>query len=164
MCPTSYSWNFDSNDLAGWHLSADAGSSGSIGTAASPGNTGSAMRIANASFTAGNSISVQVTLCSGTAVSFPSGFTFKVDVRFESTSGIPFGGDGMGGGGAGILAETDQGSFLVNNQQPAPLGMWQTLSRPFPMETTSSVTVINLRFDPLSDWTGTIYIDNISVQ
>jgi hypothetical protein len=155
-------WNFDSNGLSGWGLSAEAGASGSLGTAASPGRSGFSLQVASASFSGGTSLSLHVTLCSGFTVQFPAGsFTFKVDVRFESSSGLPFGDDGTGGGAVGILAETDQGSFLINDQNPVPLGTWRTLSRTLPL---TSATNVNLRFDPLSPWNGTIYIDNISVQ
>jgi hypothetical protein len=67
----------------------------------------------------------------------------------------------MGTGAVGILAESEQGSFLINNQNPSPLGTWITLSRTLPF---NPATTINLRFDPLSPWTGTIFIDNISLQ
>jgi hypothetical protein len=161
VCAVSYAWNFDSNSLSGWSLAAGSGSSGSIGTAASPGRSGFSLQVANATF-GGGDITVLVTLCGGTAVQFASGsFAVSVDMRFESATGVPFGDDGTGGGSPGVLADGDFGSFLIYQGPPIPLGTWQTLSRTIPAGSTST---IEFRFVPQNSWTGTIYIDNISVH
>jgi hypothetical protein len=162
VCAVSYAWNFDSNTLSGWSLAANNGAMGSIGTAASPGRSGFSLQIASATFPSNSQISVLVTLCSGTAVQFASGsFTVSVDMRFESTTGLPFGDDGTGGGTPGVLVDGDSFSFLINSQTPIPLGTWQTFSRVIPAGSTST---IDLRLVPQNPWSGTIYIDNISVQ
>jgi hypothetical protein len=161
VCAVSYAWNFDSNTLSGWSLSSSSGASGSIGTAASPGRSGFSLQIANATF-AGGDVTVQVILCGGTAVQFASGsFTVSVDMRFESTTGLAFGDDGTGGGSPGVLADGDGFSFLIYQGAPIPLGTWQTFSRTIPVGSTSTIA---FRFVPQNSWSGTIYIDNVSVQ
>lgn len=161
VCPTSYSWNFDSNDTSGWSLSS-VSADGEIGNAAVSGRTGFPLQIAGASF--GTSITIQVTLCIGSPVQFPAGsFTFRADVRFESSSGVPFGDDGTGAGTTGLRVEIDQGASGsdVNAQAPIPLGTWKTISLTLPK---AAATYVDLKFAPSNPWKGTIYVDNISIQ
>ena len=162
MCAVSYAWNFDSNTLSGWSLATSSGASGTIGTAASPGRSGFSLQVAPAIFDGGQ-IFVLVTLCGGTAVQFASGsINVSVDMRFESTSGLAFGDDGTGGGGPGILVDGDAFSFLIYQGAPIPLGTWQTFTRNnIPSASTST---IEFRFVPQNPWSGTIYLDNITVQ
>jgi hypothetical protein len=82
-------------------------------------------------------------------------------MRFDSTTGVPFGDDGTGGGSPGILVDGDTFSFLIYQGAPVPLGTWQTLSRTVPV---GSTTTISFRLVPQNAWSGTIYFDNISVQ
>ena len=105
-------------------------------------------------------------------VQFPAGsFTFRADIRFDSSSGLPFGDDGSGSGSPGVLMEgtTADGSSsfshlvngAVNGGGPIPSGVWNTYSFGFPVP---SAGYVDLRFVPQATWTGTISIDSISVQ
>ena len=111
--------------------------------------------------------SLSITFCSGSnAVTVPTdGFIVAMDVKFQSPYGLAFGDDGNGGGGPGILVGTDGGAgwTIYNGGPPLTSGAWYHMTRTIPPYSTTTATYLAFRFVPLQAWSGTIFLDNISL-
>ena len=162
-CNTCLAWDFESGSIANWSVSTND-SYGNVQLAVAAGRGNYSLAITNVQlYDNPSDITVLVSLCNGAAVSYPaSGFTFSAEVRFQSPTGLGFGDDGTGSGSPGIILAGDApGSLISAPGVPFTSGVWYPISRTF---TGDSLTTMGLRFRPMVGWTGTIYLDNISLQ
>lgn len=162
-CNACLSWNFESGTKSGWSLSTRTDGTGTLQLATSTGKGNYSLMIQNAVFPAVTSdLFVQIALCNGVAVTIPpAGFTFSVDVLFQSNS-YGFGDDGTGAGSPGVVLEGDGFSHLIApNLAPFANGTWYTWTWTF---TGTAITTMDLRFAPQAPWSGNIVLDNISLK
>jgi hypothetical protein len=166
-CNACLNWDFEAGSTSGWTLSTRNDGTGSLKLVTSAGRGNYSLMIQNASFPSVTSdLLVQISLCSGASVPIPaSGFTFSVDVLFQS-NGYGFGDDGTGSGNPGAVLEGDAGAafshLIASNIGPFTSGTWYS---PWSWTFTgTSVSTIDLRFSPQAPWSGNIILDNISIK
>lgn len=106
-------------------------------------------------------IYLDVTLC-GTSLIPVSQFTMFVD--FINSDGVPFGGDGEGGGSANIYVHGSVNgtplpeSTLYSGTAPTT-GSWSV-----PVQATSGATGFTVSFSPTWMWDGTISINEVRLD
>jgi beta-galactosidase len=164
-CGRCQGWNFESGSISGWSTNNGAVQ---VGSGAGKGSYSLAVTGVNIDGTIVDDVSITVTLC--TASSIPiEGTIVNFDAKAVGTNGLGFGSDGAGGGGPGVLVDPDGGeggSWLVYQGLPMTSGTWYSMG-PFTMRGYSghpNMTTLSLRFHSGGNpWSGTIYLDNISL-
>ncbi|MEO6602110.1 MAG: hypothetical protein ABIQ16_19675 [Polyangiaceae bacterium] len=162
-CSKCLGWNFESSSTSGWSLSTRNNGTGTLTLATSTGKGNFSMMIQNANFPDfASDLLVKIAPCSGVALTVPSnGFTFSVDVLFQSNS-HGFGDDTTGEGSPAVVLEGDGFSHIIGSSaSPFSNGLWYTFTWTLP---GTSVTNIDLRFAPQAAWYGNIILDNISLK
>lgn len=163
-CGHCLAWDFESGTASGC-----TAVNGTIQVASGAGKGSYSLAIANVNIN--NSTVTDVTstvpLCSaGSSISVPTGgFKLALDVKFQSPNGTAFGADASGNGTPGVLVGTDGASSwtLYNGGPPLTSGTWYHWTYTIPAYGSTTATYLSLRFVPLNPWTGTIFLDNISL-
>ena len=165
-CNSCLSWDFESGLTSGWAWSTRNDGTGILAPIASAGRGSYSLMLRNVSLpNVTSDIIFRIALCNGSSVAVPSsGFTFSVDVLFQS-NGYGFGDDGTGSGAPGVILEGDAGAafshLIASEIGPFANGTWYRWSWTFP---GSSVGTLDLRFSPQAPWYGNIIIDNVLIK
>ena len=164
-CNRCQGWNFESGSASGW--SVDTGTI-QVATGAGKGSYSLAIANVNIDQNATSRVTVQVSMCAaGTSATVPTnGFKVSVDFKFQSPYGLAFGDDGSGSGSVGILTGTDgsNGWTLDNGGPVMTSGTWYHFG-PYtiPPYGTTTATFLAFAFIPQYPWSGTIFVDNVSL-
>ena len=167
-CGSCLGWSFESGSGS---TSAWSAINGSVQLASSAGEGSYSLGVANVNIDEINTsdVTVTVSLCAagGSVIVPTNGFNVSLDIKFQSPSGLAFGDDGTGSGSPGVLVATDglASWTIYNGGPPLTSGTWYHWGRTIPPYGTSgTATYLTLRFVPLQPWSGTIFLDNISLS